>query len=62
MTAEENEAVVRAFLADTPSFRPASEDVLPASVRPVVAGGVLRTLPHRHGTDGFFAARLEREG
>jgi len=22
--------------------------------------GYLRTLPHRHGTDGFFAARMSR--
>ena len=24
------------------------------------ADGFLRTFPHRHGTDGFFAAALER--
>jgi SAM-dependent methyltransferase len=61
LTAEENEAVVQDFLAKTPGFRLAAPEALPECVRPVVAGGFLRTLPHRHGTDGFFAARLERD-
>jgi 16S rRNA (cytosine967-C5)-methyltransferase len=62
LTSEENEAVVRAFLAETPGFRLAAPESLPACVRPVTEDGVLRTFPHRHGTDGFFAARLERDG
>jgi 16S rRNA C967 or C1407 C5-methylase (RsmB/RsmF family) len=27
----------------------------------VTAEGFVRTFPHRHGTDGFFIAVLERE-
>jgi 16S rRNA (cytosine967-C5)-methyltransferase len=54
---EENDAVVAAFLAgrgdvvrDPPSGFPL----------PLDADGVLRCLPHRHGTDGFTAVRLRR--
>jgi 16S rRNA (cytosine967-C5)-methyltransferase len=58
---EENEAVVDAFLAETPAFRRAPADAVPASVRPLIeADGALRTWPHRHDADGFYAARLER--
>jgi len=55
----ENEDVVRAFLASHPEFElvPASE-VLPASV--VDDDGFLRTLPHLHGMDGTFGARMRR--
>lgn len=53
---EENDDVVRAFLATHPDFhrvRPAlAPDLLDAD-------GALRTFPHRHGTDGFFAVRLQ---
>ena len=36
-------------------------DAVPASVRPLIeADGALRTWPHRHDADGFYAARLER--
>jgi 16S rRNA (cytosine967-C5)-methyltransferase len=58
---EENEAVVDAFLAETPAFRRAPADAVPAPVRPLIeADGALRTWPHRHDADGFYAARLER--
>jgi 16S rRNA (cytosine967-C5)-methyltransferase len=60
LASEENEDVVRAFLAENPGFRLAAADALPACVRPVLLDGLLRTFPHRHGCDGFFAARLER--
>jgi 16S rRNA (cytosine967-C5)-methyltransferase len=60
---EENEAVVDAFLASRPAFTledPRSTDS--AMPRGVVAclddRGCLRTLPHRHGLEAFFAARL----
>ena len=34
---------------------------LPDAAHPLVTGeGYMRTYPHRHGTDGFFAARLAR--
>lgn len=58
---EENEEVVESFLADTPEFRLAPPEALPDDVRGVLGSdGTLRCLPHRHDTDGFFAARLER--
>lgn len=52
---EENEIQVSAFLARHPDFflRP------PAAPLPYV-GGFLMLSPLRHGTDGFFAAILER--
>jgi 16S rRNA (cytosine967-C5)-methyltransferase len=51
--------VVRAFLAGHPEFRPADARAwLPAEV--VGPEGHLLCLPHVHGTDGAFAARLER--
>jgi 16S rRNA (cytosine967-C5)-methyltransferase len=58
---EENEGVVEAFLAEQPDFRRASQAEIPEAVRPVTdAQGALRTWPHRHGMDGFYAARLVR--
>jgi 16S rRNA (cytosine967-C5)-methyltransferase len=61
LTREENEDVVRALLAAEPRFVLESAGALaPAAV--VDAGGFLRTLPHRHGLDGFFAARLRAAG
>ena len=58
---EENRAVVDAFLAANPAFslRPANE-VLAGLGIPLDTGPYLEMLPHRHGTDGFFAAVLER--
>jgi 16S rRNA (cytosine967-C5)-methyltransferase len=66
LTGEENDAVVEAFLAETPGFERAEAAHLPAVLRPLLdAKGALATWPHRHGTgaygmDGFYAARLER--
>jgi 16S rRNA (cytosine967-C5)-methyltransferase len=60
-TPEENEAVVDAFLAREPGFRRSPVAALPASLQPLLdASGALRTWPHRHDSDAFFAARLER--
>ncbi len=60
---EENEAVVEAFLRESPHFALASRPEAPDEVRELVdADGLLRCWPHRHDTDGFFAARLERRG
>ena len=56
---EENEHVIAAFLAERRDFardRPADFPL------PLDADGVLRCLPHRHGTDGFTALRLRRVG
>ena len=62
----ENEAVVDAFLAANPSFRmmpidAALGDEATEALRAAVAGrATLSLVPHRHGTDGFFATVLER--
>jgi 16S rRNA (cytosine967-C5)-methyltransferase len=58
---EENEDVVEAFLAAHPRFHLASvSDILARRqvVLPATAD-CLRLWPHRHGTDGFFAAVME---
>jgi 16S rRNA (cytosine967-C5)-methyltransferase len=63
LLAEENEAVVAAFLGQHPEFSLTERSALPAALLPFVeADGFMRTWPQRHGTDGFFAARLERRG
>jgi 16S rRNA (cytosine967-C5)-methyltransferase len=56
---EENDAVVREFLADDDSFvlEPPMSGTVPDSV---IDGGMLRVLPHQHGVDGAFAARMRR--
>jgi 16S rRNA (cytosine967-C5)-methyltransferase len=66
---EENEAVIDALLAERPALRRAAPETLPAVLTrtrdaapdaPLLdAQGALRTLPHRHDADGFFAVRLE---
>jgi 16S rRNA (cytosine967-C5)-methyltransferase len=56
----ENEDLLRAFLDEAPAF--ALEDPpsdLPVWDHPRVPG-LIQTLPHRDGTDGFFIARLRR--
>lgn len=57
---EENEAVIAAFLAAHSDFTLVPADAVLARHGIVVAGDMLRLLPHRHQTDGFFAAILER--
>ncbi len=52
---EENEEVARAFGARRPDFTPG--DAVPGLTD---GEGFLRLLPHRHGTDGFFAAAWTR--
>ena len=57
----ENEAVVDAFLAAHPGFvRLPAGDIL-ARHGITLPGDDLRLLPHRHDTDGFYAAVLERQ-
>ncbi len=63
---EEGEGQVAAFLARHPAFRiepatPGEGGAPEASLRP---DGTLRILPHHRpgGTDGFYVARLRREG
>jgi len=63
---EENEFVVREALGDAfqlADARGAIESCLQKSVRVgsvVGVDGFFRTFPHEHGTDGFFAAVIER--
>jgi 16S rRNA (cytosine967-C5)-methyltransferase len=58
LTREETDDVVAQFSAAHPRFV-----VDPLAPGPTVtAAGLLRTLPHRHGLDGFFAARLRARG
>src|SRR5207302_1159029 len=60
LASEENEQVVAALSTADPRLM--LEDVrdhLPPAAAPLAdAKGFLRTLPHPHGLDGFFAARL----
>jgi 16S rRNA (cytosine967-C5)-methyltransferase len=56
---EENDTQVERFLTEHRNWRlePPVEGAVPAAV---IDAGRLRVLPHRHGTDGAFAARLRR--
>jgi 16S rRNA (cytosine967-C5)-methyltransferase len=56
---EENDVQIETFLGEHPEFtlEPPPEDAVPAST---LDAGRLRILPHKHGTDGAFAARLRR--
>jgi 16S rRNA (cytosine967-C5)-methyltransferase len=57
---EENDAQVERFLADQGGgwmLEPPPEGAVPAAV---MDAGRLRVLPHRHGSDGAFAARLRK--
>jgi len=56
---EENDAQVEDFLARNPewSLEPPPAGVVPAET---IDRGFLRVLPHVHGSDGAFAARLRR--
>ncbi|MCA1812597.1 MAG: RsmB/NOP family class I SAM-dependent RNA methyltransferase, partial [Halobacteriales archaeon] len=61
---DEDEGVVQKFLAAHPGFTLRSAAAcLPAEVRTeglVDSSGFLRLWPHRHGTEGFFGAVLQR--
>jgi 16S rRNA (cytosine967-C5)-methyltransferase len=57
----ENREVVDAFLAANPAFTPNPANAVLAGLGVGLdTGPWLELLPHRHGTDGFFAAVLER--
>ncbi|WP_068634947.1 RsmB/NOP family class I SAM-dependent RNA methyltransferase [Thauera butanivorans] len=61
LLAEENDAVVDAFLAAHLQFRPVvAQEVLDKQGVKLETGERLRLLPHVHDTDGFFAAVMER--
>jgi 16S rRNA (cytosine967-C5)-methyltransferase len=60
---EENEQVVEAFLAEHAGWVPVDlREEMPAGLRALLdERGCLRTLPHAHGLEAFFAAALTRE-
>jgi len=60
---EENGGIVRSFLAANPDFRLLdARDILRRQGADVpLDGEMMQLLPHRHGTDGFFAAAMQRE-
>lgn len=55
---EENEDQIARFLRDNPEFEIAA---LPAGVPSDPKTGFMRLTPHRHNTDGFFAAVLRKK-
>ncbi len=59
---EETDAVVETFLRNFPEFTAVdAPGGLPATVVELIdSKGALRTWPHRHGLDGFYAIRLRR--
>ncbi len=57
----ENEAIVQAFLARRTEFVLVAAVEILARHGAEVSGDMLRLLPHKHNTDGFFAAALERK-
>ncbi len=59
---EENQQIVEAFLAAHPAFvrRPAAEVLAAQGIAVLLSGPDLQLAPHTHGTDGFYAAVLER--
>src|SRR5580698_1495279 len=57
----ENETIVEQFLANHPNFTVVpARDVLAEQRVDIEMGDYLSLWPHRHATDGFFAAVLER--
>ena len=59
--AEENEDIAKHFLRGPRDFAPIPKDAIPDEVQTVAdSDGFMRTFPHIHDTDGFFAARFER--
>jgi 16S rRNA (cytosine967-C5)-methyltransferase len=59
---EENDGIVQGFLASHPDFELVPMNKVLAEQRiPLEMGDTLKMLPHKHGTDGFFAAVLERK-
>jgi len=61
LTSEENEEVVEDFFRDHDDFLlENAADFLPEPARRMVRGSYFLALPHKHGTDGFFAARMRK--
>ncbi len=62
VTPEENELVVADLLKNRPEFSRVAPPAGEIDAALFDAAGDLRTFPHRHGADGFFAAVLTRKG
>ncbi|SMB94623.1 16S rRNA (cytosine967-C5)-methyltransferase [Thermanaeromonas toyohensis ToBE] len=66
LTWKENEGVINRFLQEIPGVTP--EDLsaylpsLPRDLREQARRGQVQFLPHKHGTDGFYIARLRKIG
>jgi 16S rRNA (cytosine967-C5)-methyltransferase len=59
---EENDGIAAQFLATHPDFELVPMHKVLAEQRiPLEMGDYLKMLPHKHGTDGFFAAVFERK-
>jgi 16S rRNA (cytosine967-C5)-methyltransferase len=59
---EENDAIAVQFLASHPDFELVPMNKVLAEQRiPLEMGDYLKMLPHKHNTDGFFAAVFERK-
>jgi 16S rRNA (cytosine967-C5)-methyltransferase len=62
LLSEENEDIVASFLSDHPEFGSLNcSELLKQHGIAADAGEHLRLWPHVHGTDGFFAAVMERQ-
>ncbi len=57
----ENDAVIEAFLASHPDFTLTPASAILAKHGVTLDGDLLRLLPHRQHTDGFFAAVLDKK-
>lgn len=57
----ENDAIVEAFLASHPDFTLTPASAVLAKHGIELEGDLLRLLPHRQNTDGFFAAVLDKK-
>jgi 16S rRNA (cytosine967-C5)-methyltransferase len=59
---EENERIVEQFLANHPDFKlvSAADILAEQGITPPNVGDMLKLDPAQHGTDGFFAAVLQR--
>lgn len=64
LTTEENQEIIRQFLEQAPHFSLVSLKpylpVIPPDMEEQAGQGWIQLLPHRHGTDGFFMARLKK--
>lgn len=62
LLAEENENIAQAFMTAHPEFKlQHAGEILAQQQIPLESGEYLTLLPHRNGTDGFFAAVFERQ-